>query len=337
MSLRSTILSLIMSALLVPPQLTIGAQLSKPTSEGQAFISPTEARLVFPRDSARSFLWDVPVKGAYAGGAEFMWEVSWPDQYIRDGEDPLGLWLTTRWKPGGPHKGTLAQLVAGHTVDPMINCTTCDMAVYTDPERDSTKVFATVEGGRLVFNIRGREAVHRIFPSIPDTVTFSKTVRQTPLRDYGPGDTEESQTVLVNCRNTSAGGRRRSCVVVPKVQMRLPDADSAAAENAPRQVYVVVLRFSDAELVRNIDVTIKKPSGKVWAVMSTGSLGAFSMRQPPLGPILLVARCPRGSLTRTFISGTLFLNVRPSFDSTVHLMTDQRPCLPPVPATDPRR
>jgi hypothetical protein len=323
MSIRPTFSFLIMLALVMSPQ-SICAQSPRPSSDGQAFISPTEARFVFPRDSEQLYQWDVPIKGAYPGGAEFMWEVRWPDQYIRDGKDPLALWLTTRWKPGGPHKGNLAKLVAGRTVNPMINCTSCDMAVYLDPERDTTKVFATVEGGRLVFNVRGREAVRRIFSTIPDTVTFVRTVRQTPLPQYGPDDTENSQTVLVNCQSTLSSGRRRTCIVAPK--KRAPDTDSAAAENTPREVYVDVLRFSDASLVRNIEVIIKTPDNKVWAVMSSGQVGGFWMRQPPLGPLLLLATCPHGTPTRSTVSGTLFLGITPHLDSTAHLMTDQTLC-----------
>jgi hypothetical protein len=166
--------------------------------------------------------------------------------------------------------------------------------------------------------------VHQIFPRIPETVTFVKRVRQTPLRESGPGDTEESQTVLVNCQTALTAGRRRTCIVPPK--KRPPDADSAAAENTPREVYVDVLRFADASLVRNIDVIIKKPDNRVWAVMSTGQVGGFWLRQPPLGPLLLLARCPRGNPTRSTISGTLFLGITPHLDTTAHLMTDQTLC-----------
>jgi hypothetical protein len=324
MLIRLTSAFLIISALLTSQQSTICAQSPKSSSDGQAFISPTEARFVFPRESAQVYQWDVPIKGAYPGGAEFIWEVRWPDRYIRDGEDPLALWLVTRWKTGGPHKGDLAKLVAGRTVDPMINCITCDGAVFVDTERDTTKVFATVEGGRLVFNIRGRAAVQRVFPTIPDTVTFVRTGRQAPLREHSPGDTENSQTVLVNCQTKVTPCPRRTCIVAPK--KRPPDADSAAAENTPREVYVDVLRFSDASLVRNIDVMIKKPDNKVWAVMSTGQLGGFWMRQPPLGPLLLLAKCPHGSPKQGTISGTLFLGITPRLDSTAHLMTDQTLC-----------
>jgi hypothetical protein len=323
MSKRPRFAFLAILAMVTSPQATLFAQSLKPSPEGQAFISPTEARFVFPQYSEQLYQWDVPIKGAYPGGAEFMWEVRWPDRYIRDGEDPLSLWLSSRWKLGGPHKGNLAKLIAGRTVDPMINCTTCDGAVFVDTERDTTKVFATVEGGRLVFNIHGRDAVRRIFSKTPDVVTFVRTVRQTP-REHGPGDTENSQTILVNCHSAATEGRRSACIVPPK--KKPPDPDSAAAANTPREVYVQVLRFSDASLVRNIEVMIKTPDNKVWAVMSTGQVGGFWMRQPPLGPLLLLAKCPRGSPTRTTISGTLFLGIAPHLDSTVHLMTDLTLC-----------
>lgn len=189
------------------------AQSRRPSSEGQAFITSTEARFVFPRDTSRSFRYDVPLKGTYPVSPEYMWDVRWPGTFVRDGQDPEELALIYRWKPGGPRVGPLAQLVAGLTVDPLINCLTCDLALYVDPERDITKVFATVEDDRLVFHVRGREAVQHIFPVIPDRVTFAKRVRHVTDVPHGPGDIEESQTVLVNCREKCVTSHPRQDLV----------------------------------------------------------------------------------------------------------------------------
>jgi len=168
----------------------------------QAFIGPDEARFVFPHDSTKLYRWDVPVKGQYEGGAEYMWEVRWRIGEGSAGKQPYLLWLIKRWKKGGPRKGSLAKMIDGLRLEPMIDCLTCDGAVYADPETDYKKVFATVEkNGDLVFTIRGADAVRRIFPTVPDTVSFSKTVRQTPLPQYGPGDVEESLAVKVSRQN----------------------------------------------------------------------------------------------------------------------------------------
>lgn len=177
----------------VPVNTLIGAQ---------AYIGPDEARFVFPHDSINSYKWDVPVKGQYERGAEYMWEIRWEIPDSSDGKRPFLLWLITRWKKGGPRSGSLAQLIAGVKLEPMIDCVTCDGAVYADPETDYKKVFASVEkNGDLVFTIRGADAVRRIFPTVPDSVAFSKTVRQTPLPQYGPGDVEQSLNVRVTRQN----------------------------------------------------------------------------------------------------------------------------------------
>jgi len=181
----------------VPPVVPVNTLIG-----AQAFIGPDEARFVFPHDSTNSYYWDVPVKGQYEGGAEYMWQISWQIPDSSDGNRPYLLWLIKRWKKGGPRKGSLAQLIAGVRLEPMVDCVTCDGAVYADPETDYRKVFASVaKNGDLVFTVRGADAVRRIFPTVPDTVSFSKTVRQTPLPQYGPGDVEQALAVKVRRQN----------------------------------------------------------------------------------------------------------------------------------------
>jgi hypothetical protein len=297
------------------------------STDGQAFVTDSFARFVFPLDKRQSYTRDVPIKGAYPGSPEYSWELGWDRAHYVDGRDPLGLWLVTRWKPGGPRKGTLADLIRGYTLDPMINCTTCDGAVYVDQRRDTNTVFASVERGRLVFNVRGREAVHRIFPALPETVTFSRSVRHIPQQEYGPVDSTEVQTVVVNCNLTGSGQSRRSCVVPPPVPPKAPpDADSAAAENAPRRVHVPVIRFANATLAKHVKVRVKKSFGTIWKVLSTGPNGFVRLDQAPVGPLLLEALCPSGGSKRTTISGTAFVQVVPRQDTSVQLWTDPTVC-----------
>ena len=182
-----------------------------PLSGAQAFVSSDSARFEFPRQSTATYEWDVPMKGAYANSPEYMWDVEWEIAGSSAGEAPYLLWLIKRWKAGGPRKGSLKQLISGVPLQPMVQCTTCDGAVFEDPDTDHSKVFATIENSRLVFVVRGAEAVRRIFPRTPTMVTFSQTVRHTPLPQYGPGDVSSSQQVLVNCRNSdeSADAKHR--------------------------------------------------------------------------------------------------------------------------------
>jgi hypothetical protein len=173
-----------------------------PLSGAQAFIGSDSARFEFPRQSTDTYEWNVPLKGAYAGAAEYMWGVQWEIADTLAGKAPYLLWLIQRWNAGGARKGSLKQLISGVRLEPMIGCTTCDGAVFEDPDTDHTKVFATIEPSRLVFVVRGAEAVRRVFPRMPATVTFTQTVRHTPMSQYGPGDVSSSQQVLVNCRNS---------------------------------------------------------------------------------------------------------------------------------------
>lgn len=182
-----------------------------PLSGAQAFISSDSARFEFPRQFTAMYEWDVPVKGAYAGSPEYMWGVEWEIADSSAGEAPYLLWLIKRWKAGGPRKGSLKQLISGVPLEPMVQCTTCDGAVFEDPDTDHSKVFATIENSRLVFVVRGAEAVRRIFPRTPTKVTFLQTLGHTRLLQNGPGDVSASQQVLVNCRTSdeSADAKHR--------------------------------------------------------------------------------------------------------------------------------
>jgi hypothetical protein len=296
-----------------------------PTLSGaEAFISATEARFVFPRRGP-NYTWDLPLKGAHPGGAEYWWLVDWNGPHVRDGQDPLALWLVTWWKQGGPRKGSLAELIAGRPLDPMINCVTCDGAVFADPGTDHMNVFARAEDGRLVFTVHGRKAVKRIFPAIPTTVSFESRVRQIPLREYGPGDNQESQRVFVNCRNSdSSAASRRRCDVPPKIPKPPQGVDSAA----PRRIHVVVLSYDGASLMRNLDVRIQsEDKSKSSEVRSTGSAGSFFLLHPPSDSVTLEALCPdarRGE--RRGISGRFGLYVARGADTTVQMIVDPRLC-----------
>jgi hypothetical protein len=292
-------------------------------SGAEAFITATDARFVFPRRGP-TYTWDLPIKGAYAGSPEYMWEVNWDGPHVRDGQDPLELLFMTGWRQGGPQRGSLAELITGRPLEPMINCVTCDGAIFADPETDHKNVFASVEYGRLVFTVRGREAVKRVFPVIPSTVRFETRVRQIPLREYGPGDIQESQMVFVNCRNSdSSAAARRRCDVPPKTQKRAQGADSGA----PRRIHVVVLSYDGASLMRGLDVQVQsEDKGKIAATRSTGSAGSFVLLHPPSDSVTLEALCPDTHRAQRTISGRFGLYVGPGADTTVQMLVDPRLC-----------
>ena len=182
-----------------------------PLSGAQAFISSDSARFEFPLQSNESYEWDVPMKGLGAGSAEYMWGVEREIAENATADTPYLLWLIKHWQAGGPREGSLQQLISGVPLSPMVECTSCDGAVYEAPGTDHSRVFATIENGQLVFVVRGAKAVRRIFPRAPTIVSFTQRVRHSPLLEYGPGDVSSSQQVLVNCRNSdeSADTRHR--------------------------------------------------------------------------------------------------------------------------------
>jgi hypothetical protein len=289
----------------------------------QAFISETEARFIFPRRAA-SYTWDLPLKGAYPGGAEYMWWLGWAISDARDGKDPLALWLTKRWKSGGPRKGSLDELIAGIPLEPMINCVTCDGAWFGDPDTDHKNVFANVENGQVVFRVRGKEAVRRIFPTIPHTVTFETRVRQVAMPEHGPGDNEESQTVRVNCSNSdSSAASRRRCDVPPNAQAARQTADSTAM----RRLQVVVLSYDGASLMRNLDVRIRSEDKKAPSVTrSTGPLGKFSILQSPPDSVTLEVLCPENRRRTHGVSASTSFYLAPGRDTTLQLLVDPQSC-----------
>jgi len=220
-------------------------------------------------------------------------------------------------EPNGPRRGTLGELIAGSTLEPLIDCLSCDGAAFVDPDRDTSTMFAHVERGRVVFRLNGRSAVKHVFPIVPSTVVFEVT---NNLGGNGSPSNEQRQVVRVNChpRNLSD-----SCIVREKT---IPNADSVAAKNAPRRIYVIVTRFSNATLMHDVLVSIRTLYNKEWARMKTGNPQGFVMLQPPLGPLLLQAHCPQSTRAHPRIFGTAFVTVRPEVDSTVNIIGDPAVC-----------
>jgi hypothetical protein len=144
----------------------------RPAIPAQAFIGSSGAQFVFPPDSAASFTYDVPQARTYEGATEFTWEVRWDGPNDEHGNDPHALALITRRRLGGSRSGSLWTLVSRDSLKVMTYCTTCE-AVASIPETDPN-VSAELGNGRLIFSVRGSDAVRRIFPVIPDSVTFSR-------------------------------------------------------------------------------------------------------------------------------------------------------------------
>ena len=301
-----------------------GERVRRTLSGAQAFISDTLARFVFPRRDS-TFTWDIPLRGTYPGSPEYMWQVSWYVPDAKAWEAPFSLLLIKGLMPGGPRKGTLTELIASHPLEEMIHCTTCHApAMFANPHVDRKNVFAGVDNDHLVFTVRGREAVRKLFPTIPRTVVFEKRVRQVVTREYGPGDTEESQNVFVNCRSSDSTAESRHRCDVPSESQR---RHQAANGTAPRRMRVVAISYDGASLVRNLDVRIRSEDAKKpVAVRSTGRAGEFVLLHPAPDSVTLESVCRNNGRRQRAISGLLGLYLAPGPDTTVQLVVHPERC-----------
>lgn len=172
-------------------------------SGAQAFITPDSARFVFPRQANDSYEWDVPIPGV-SGGGGFDWEVMWEVPATRIGIDPCGLWLVQWWKTGGPRRGALTELIEWLRLNVIVRSAKDPLAYSFVRKVDQKNIFATVDDGRLVFIVRGADAVRQIFPTIPSQVTFRAIIEttKTPQHKWGAGSVHDYKTVMVNNPNS---------------------------------------------------------------------------------------------------------------------------------------
>ncbi len=147
-----------------------------PSESPSAVIGTSEARFIFPPDSSGVYTWNIPHPNAYSGDAEFIWEVTWQPPRDNLGRTPDELSLISRWLPGGPKRGSLSELVSTIRLEKATVCLSCDLASVVDADPG---LVASVENGRVVFRVLGADAVRRIFPVVPDSVTFKRRVGGT--------------------------------------------------------------------------------------------------------------------------------------------------------------
>lgn len=177
----------------------------------KAFITPTEARFVFPRQVRDSYVWDVPAPGVFGGGGGYLWGVAWETPPDKERIDPCELKLVQYWKSGGPRKGSLKDLIQWLRLQPLIKDTSF-VRVRPMRKTDYKNVFATVEDGQLVFIVRGAEAVQRIFPTIPSRVKFSAIAVDSPEPNYGLSSIVVTKTVNVDGQSPEkTSGRPPRC------------------------------------------------------------------------------------------------------------------------------
>jgi hypothetical protein len=137
-----------------------------------AIMSPDAAEFWFPRDTQQWFDRALPDSIAYAGHPLYSWEVAWPLPSERMGADPEALWVVVRWEPGRSDPASLGTLLAERPIEVMTWCTSCGSPGVLGA-RDRAVTYE-VQEGTVIFRVRGREAIARIFPRRPDTVVFTR-------------------------------------------------------------------------------------------------------------------------------------------------------------------
>jgi hypothetical protein len=138
----------------------------------KATLSPDLAEFWFPRDTQQRFDRSLPDSIAYAGHPLYSWEVAWEPPAERKGTDPEALWVVVRWEPGRSTPAPLRALLAGTPIEVMTWCTSCGSPAVIGAQ-DRAVTFE-VQEGLVVFRIRGRQAIARIFPQRPDTVVLAR-------------------------------------------------------------------------------------------------------------------------------------------------------------------
>ena len=194
---------------------TASAQQTPPVNilaGAKAFITPTEARFVFPRQVRDSYVWDVPAPGVFGGSGGYFWAVSWDTPPDRVRIDPCELQLVQWWKSGGPRKGSLKDLIQWLRPVVWIKDTSYT-GVHPMRNMDYKNVFATVEDGQLILVVRGADAVQRIFPTIPSRVKFSAIAVDSPEPNYGVSSIVVTKMVTVEGRTPEkTAGKPPLCV-----------------------------------------------------------------------------------------------------------------------------
>jgi hypothetical protein len=291
------IVPIVLSAACLEAQTGIGAQ------DARAIFTPTEVRLVFPVAASRVSSTQSDESGSG------IWEVGWERSDYRPGIDPFQIWIVL--PSGYPWKSARPQSVGALRPQAMIDCMTCDAAALVDTRIAASELTATIENQSLVFTVHGTRAINLIFPSIPHEISFGF-----------PGS---GQRVKVNCGNGySAAKYRRECVIPPPV--RPPDADSAARENAPRRVNVLVANFADAKLLREVSVLMRMSTSPRARRMRSDSAGRIVLRQPPIGNMMIEALCKAEAGGKETVFGTQYIQIVPRIDTTVWVVADRNLC-----------
>ena len=140
------------------------------------------------------------------------------------------------------------------------------------------------------------------------------------MREYGPGDIEETQTVIVNCRSSdSSAALRRRCDASSGDQVQRPPS--------ARRVQVIALSYDGSSLMRNLDVRVRSEDRKVPTVVkSTGRTGKLSTVQTAPDSVTFEALCATNRGSQRKVGGRMSMYIAPGADTTLQLLVDPRAC-----------
>jgi hypothetical protein len=150
--------------------------MNAPATQADAIIGARSARFTFPEEVSDSITWPQPIAHPYEGFPTLAWDVSWRGSlpYERRGRDPDELLLILRWRREAPRIWSLRELVAQFRPAVMTFCRSCDVPAAVPSDDRAVRVFA--DGRRIVFTVEGRDAIQRLFPVVPQSVTFTRYV-----------------------------------------------------------------------------------------------------------------------------------------------------------------
>jgi hypothetical protein len=144
-----------------------------PALGARAIIGEGAARFIFPIEASDSINWP-GLSQAYLGYLLRYWQVGWEKSlsYDRFGEDPDGIFLGLEWQKKRTHQWALANLLRRMSPEVLTFCKPCGTPAETP--REDRAVSAIYEQHRIIILVVGQDAIRRIFPRMPDSVTFSR-------------------------------------------------------------------------------------------------------------------------------------------------------------------
>ena len=137
-----------------------------------AIIGHRLARFVFPVESENLVFQTRDRVLTAADGAYLEWRVSWSGDESRHGIDPDGIVIFRRWSELANRTIALRDVVLRAPIHVTTWCAPCTAPIET--WRADSSVSVRVDRNRVIIEVRGRAGVQRVFPQMPDSVTFTR-------------------------------------------------------------------------------------------------------------------------------------------------------------------